>query len=345
MKPGDTVRFLNSVGGGVVSHIDGKTAYVVDPEDGFETPMPLNECIVVPGAAEQAAFASKVEKPKAAVAKAAAPAPKPQTAAMGFNVALIFEPQDIKRLSQTAFDLYLVNDTNYKLLYSVAAHDRLDPQWQLLDSGECEPCVQAFLGEVGQGELNRLENISVQLLALKEDADFDLVPPVGMKTRFDVTRLAKLHCFTLTGYSTEPVVTLPVVTNGKVHHPTDFSPLVSEPRCPEPPKVSTKGPKYSKPAAGPGEPEVIDLHIHELVDSTAGLQPADMLAHQLDVFDKKMKEFAPRHGKKVIFIHGKGDGVLRRAILDRLRRYYPKCEVQDASFLEYGFGATQVTIH
>ena len=37
--------------------------------------------------------------------------------------------------------------------------------------------------------------------------------------------------------------------------------------------------------------------------------------------------------------------VLRRAILEELKRHYPTCEVQDASFKEYGFGATQVTIH
>ena len=50
-------------------------------------------------------------------------------------------------------------------------------------------------------------------------------------------------------------------------------------------------------------------------------------------------------GQKFVFIHGKGEGVLRRALLDELRRKWPGCDVQDASFQEYGFGATQVTIH
>ena len=39
-----------------------------------------------------------------------------------------------------------------------------------------------------------------------------------------------------------------------------------------------------------------------------------------------------------------GEGVLRRALLDELKRKWPRCAVQDASFQEYGFGATQVTI-
>jgi dsDNA-specific endonuclease/ATPase MutS2 len=40
----------------------------------------------------------------------------------------------------------------------------------------------------------------------------------------------------------------------------------------------------------------------------------------------------------------KGDGVLRKALLDELKRKYSNCRHQDASFQEYGFGATMVTI-
>ena len=46
-----------------------------------------------------------------------------------------------------------------------------------------------------------------------------------------------------------------------------------------------------------------------------------------------------------MFIHGKGEGVLRKAVLDLLKKEWPKAELQDASFREYGFGATLVTIH
>ena len=48
--------------------------------------------------------------------------------------------------------------------------------------------------------------------------------------------------------------------------------------------------------------------------------------------------------QKIVFIHGKGDGVLRKAVIDELKRKYNNCRYQDASFQEYGFGATMVTI-
>ena len=49
-------------------------------------------------------------------------------------------------------------------------------------------------------------------------------------------------------------------------------------------------------------------------------------------------------GKRIVFIHGKGEGVLRSAIVKELRYKYKNYPFQDASFREYGYGATQVTI-
>ena len=42
---GDTVRYLNSTGGGKVTKIEGRLAYV--EEDGFETPVLMSEIVVV----------------------------------------------------------------------------------------------------------------------------------------------------------------------------------------------------------------------------------------------------------------------------------------------------------
>ena len=57
-----------------------------------------------------------------------------------------------------------------------------------------------------------------------------------------------------------------------------------------------------------------------------------------------MAQYASRHGQKLIFIHGKGEGVLRRALINALTYKYKGYTYQDASFQEYGYGATQVTI-
>lgn len=47
MKIGDKVRFLNDVGGGVVTGFSGKNLVMVENEDGFDIPVPIREVVVV----------------------------------------------------------------------------------------------------------------------------------------------------------------------------------------------------------------------------------------------------------------------------------------------------------
>lgn len=88
----------------------------------------------------------------------------------------------------------------------------------------------------------------------------------------------------------------------------------------------------------------VDLHITELLDNTNGLSNTDMLTYQLDKFREVLAQYASKKGQKIVFIHGKGDGVLRKAIEKELKTRYKRYYYQDASFREYGFGATMVTI-
>ena len=71
---------------------------------------------------------------------------------------------------------------------------------------------------------------------------------------------------------------------------------------------------------------------------------ADILNYQMQKFHETMSEYRNKKGTKIIFIHGKGEGVLRKEIEKQLKIKYKSCYYQDASFREYGFGATQVTI-
>lgn len=89
----------------------------------------------------------------------------------------------------------------------------------------------------------------------------------------------------------------------------------------------------------------VDLHADEVLETTAGMSAGDIKQFQLKVFHKTMDEHLKEKGRRIVFIHGKGDGVLRKAIIDDLKYYYKSCEYQDASFQQYGFGATMVIIH
>lgn len=95
-----------------------------------------------------------------------------------------------------------------------------------------------------------------------------------------------------------------------------------------------------------GKDEVveIDLHAHALLDSTDGLSATEVKDYQMNVFRETMELYRRDKGRRIVFIHGNGDGVLRKAILTELKYTYKNCRHQDASFQQYGFGATMVTI-
>ncbi len=63
---------------------------------------------------------------------------------------------------------------------------------------------------------------------------------------------------------------------------------------------------------------VIDLHADEVLETTAGMNTADILHYQIDVFKKTMAEYKNKQGPEDHLHRWKGEGVLRQAIVHEL---------------------------
>lgn len=87
----------------------------------------------------------------------------------------------------------------------------------------------------------------------------------------------------------------------------------------------------------------IDLHIHNLTDSTRGLSNFDMLNLQLDTARQRLENAIRNKMPKIVFIHGVGEGVLKMELHTLFRRY-EEVTFYDADFRTYGYGATEVKI-
>lgn len=361
LKKGDRVRFLNTTGGGIVTRIDGQMAYVTD-EDGFETPVLARECVAVGNGAFPTTSASTPAPAVSTSTPAPRVAPEPENPVEEevegndkLTIVIGFEPLDIKRLSETTFDAYLINDSNYYVGYLVATR-RDDDRWSLLAQGTVEPNTQVFLDEISRSMLPSLAHVAVQYVAWKENRDFTLKTPASVELDVDVTKFFKLHCFRQNPYFETDVIALEIVTDDRqagqlppVTAPVSM-PNLRQQRGAKRPVSKRQQPAQDEARRHPNVREVngileVDLHIHELVDTTSGLSNADMLNLQIDEFRRVMDANLKRQGCRIVFIHGKGEGVLRQAIAKELNhRYKGRCMVQDASFQQYGFGATQVTI-
>ena len=104
--------------------------------------------------------------------------------------------------------------------------------------------------------------------------------------------------------------------------------------------------KYKEANARAGERSdmEIDLHMHAIVDSKAGLDQGVMLELQLSHFERMLQIGIRQRMKKLVFIHGIGQGVLRHQIWSRVDQYYPDCTCRSADPRQYGSGATEVWI-
>ncbi len=87
----------------------------------------------------------------------------------------------------------------------------------------------------------------------------------------------------------------------------------------------------------------VDLHIHQLTNSTKGMSNYEMLNLQLETAQRQLEFAFRKRIQKVVFIHGIGEGVLREELYTLFRRY-ENLKYYDAEYQKYGLGATEVYI-
>lgn len=89
-------------------------------------------------------------------------------------------------------------------------------------------------------------------------------------------------------------------------------------------------------------PMEVDLHIHQLVPKTRGLDNFEMLNIQLDTARYKITFAISKKIQRIVFIHGVGEGVLRYELHRLLKEYEGQLKFYDADYQKYGIGATEV---
>jgi hypothetical protein len=348
MKIGDKVRFLSEVGGGIVKGFQGKDIVLVEDADGFDIPMLARECVVIEtddyNIAKKPAAKSAPAEPEKPIAPEV-PAIRKQPEMRGgdtLNVYLAYVPDDIKAMNTTPFTAYLVNDSNYYLYYTYLSAE--GKAWRARSFGMVEPNMKFVLEEFDKSILNELEHVAVQVVAFKDKKSFTLKPAVSVELRVDTVKFYKLHTFRESEFFEEPALIYDIVRNDEPARQVyvnadDIKNALLQ-------KAAADKPKSQPIVKRGGRQDIVevDLHIGELLDDTRGMSNSEMLNYQLDKFREVMEQYKNKREQRIIFIHGKGDGVLRKAIIDELKRKYSTCRYQDASFQEYGFGATQVTI-
>lgn len=358
VKIGDKVRFLNATGEGTVVGFQSKEVALVRDGDDFDIPTHVRDLVVVretnqynfpteeppheadrpAGKRQNAAVAEEEGEPELAMPPYAFNERDETPEGERLSVYLAFVPTDIRQSEACDMDVYLINDSNYYLTFNLLlGKDEATVQAQ----NQIEPQTKLLLETVGRLALNEWADVRFQALAYKRKA-FAPKPAIDVTLDINPTRFYKLHSFVENDFFAQNALMETIVENDVF----DFGGQIDAHALQQ--AIAQK----ERPARQPvrqaakqrNAPIEIDLHIGALLDDTRGMDNGDMLRYQMDKFNRVMRDNLKRRGQKIVFIHGKGEGVLRTAIEKELRSKYRSCYFQDASFQQYGFGATQVTI-
>jgi hypothetical protein len=370
MKIGDRVRFLNQTGGGIVVGFKKKGWVTVEDEDGFEIPVPEKECVVVEenaAATEKKSIQTKDgEKLNVALAYSKAGA--------GFVCSIVNECNYNMLVTYTVSATGVNQAAQYSTMYAgeILPYERKE----MFKFGKEE------LNDFSKRVLVRLVPFK-RGTGIKKTTQHTLKPVVEKDFILDPMNLLKDGMYKENDYTpdkayiialvNENVKELPLLQNDddqklrqalkeKFQGEAETSAAGGAGNNPSGRKdtagkafINGKWIEVSKGKKEDVEEKAliktssngileVDLHATALLETTVGMDNTAILKYQMEKFNEAMKAVLRKKGQRIVFIHGKGDGVLRKAILTELKTKYPACRWQDASFKEYGYGATMVTV-
>jgi hypothetical protein len=335
-KVGDKVRFMAEKGGGVIMRFSGKDTVYVEIEDGFEIPVKESEILLAESNSSvikrEASTANSIKEDSIQdrsdeyVSRIKVSAVSPQSMPVKLSLAFILRNPDNPGGSE--IDVFLINDSLHSLQFVLNYEQQSVTFFH--SNSILEPEIQWHAGAFTQSELSKINAFHIQGSYFSEGKYIPL-PAVDSRIPIQDIQFYKQKFYKESDYFDQPAV-IYTLFSWNINAQKDNTLKVSASTSSE-----TKGILINKSGA-----REIDLHIEALTEDSKQLSPAEMINIQLSRFRDAMSKAQNERWKQLVFIHGLGDGRLKFELRKILDSQFPDAKYQDASFLEYGYGATQV---
>lgn len=358
-KIGDRVKFLNRTGGGIITKIISPLVVHVE-EDGFDVPTLTKEIILdhvddkagkIFTSEYKGEFSEKEDSQSNELivgndnnVEKIFLSRKGQQ--MDKGVYLAFVPKDQVWILTQGFDVYLINNTDYYVLYSIALKQK-DGFFKGEDFGSLSGKERVHLTELKPAQAEKWANGTIQLLFHKDNDD-KIFNPVSYQLKIRTGKFYKEGCFEHNDLVGEKAMVIPIST---LKDNSVFVEKDQEKKLLEQIKIEKHDIKpiehkevhfFDKYMVSRREAEV-DLHIEELTEDESKMQAFEKFNIQMEHFRKCLDEAIKRNLDKIVFIHGVGQGTLKKSIEDELNKY-SFVHYFPASMQKYGVGATEVII-
>jgi hypothetical protein len=340
LKAGDKVRFLDEKGEGVISRFLDNRQVLVLMEDGFEIPYPVNKLVPV----MQDTRKSDAKAEPLVYKKDVIEQPHFDTPQQGLQeegVFLVYLPADPDQPLAGNFTVHVFNHTDYHIQFAVST--KLIGKYKTEYVDTLAPHQSVKIRDIQAEDIERWSSLLADILFFSYD-NFVSREPVSRVLKQKPARFYKETSFTEKGFTASPSIVVDLTRS--MHKSQAWEEEYFEEK--ELLKiVFEKEHKPVKPLSRQSEKNnsalewEVDLHLEELVDNVKGMTNGQMLDIQLRHFQKKLDEAMASNIRKVVFIHGVGNGRLKQEIR-KLLGTYKELRFHDAAYGTYGFGATEV---
>ncbi len=355
VKIGDKVKFLNDVGGGTVVEIIDKHLVRIRTDDDWDIPALKTE-LLVEEAATEIHSVSPVKSDRPSIEKHRNESDEKNKAEKEITTFIQPQPTDISDkdiLVLTGFlpanpndplncdlEIYLINDSSYSVLFNYVMH--FDGNYFSRETGVLEADTKYLLESVPRENLNQVSGILLQIIYFSEG---HYVPhsPIEKHLKIYARKFYKEGSLKLNDYFDHPAIILNVFNSldKKINQLSkeEISTAIKSKK-----DQQLKVPPRKIDIELSDDEMIVDLHIHELVDDHSRMSNSEINDLQMNAFRKAMDDAIKNRKRKLILVHGIGQGKLKYDLRMELERDFKNFPFQDASFKEYGYGATLVYI-
>ncbi len=326
IKIGDKVSFLNEKGFGIVTQIKSKDFAIVETDDGFEVPHPINQLVLIKH------NAIKIENSEVTI----------NYEIKTGKISLIILPEFEVLNDSNNFNLWLINETEYYFT-GVISRDHKGLRNYLNDL-RVESGAKKLIGSLSRKEMKFIQFLFVDGVLFSK-AIF------SPKNRIDEAISLKRYDFddelTFSMSKLFSKLSLELIVYDDAANNSDYFEAKHEKSSWEKDEIINFQNKITSKldlkASIEKQVKEIDLHIDELLENYHGMGKVEILDYQISVFRRELDKAIDNRLRKIIFIHGIGNGRLKLEVI-KILKTYKKIEFQDASYQKYGFGATEVLI-
>lgn len=349
LKTGDKVKFLNESGGGFVTKIISPSMVEVSVADGFNIPYATRDLLKVDdqGAASRIFdedFGKKPIdiKPAETHQTVSSRLFKRESLDLKRGIYLAFVPQDQKWLMTGLIDIYIVNYTDYEIVFSIFLND--GNQFKSVDYDICEVNNKFALETISREDINHWLKGHLQVLFIRKNQT-KIISPLHKSFEIKGSKFFQENSYRHIDLLDSNAVVVEMVT-------IDYQEMISknpaeakdeetaiEPKA----RISQSKSLIEKHKTALLEAE-IDLHISALKDDYNHMKPHEIIIEQMNYFNRTLEDAMLHQYQKIVYIHGIGNGTLKKRLKEELAGY-DEIDVRDASFQQYGYGAIEIKIH